>query len=170
MRFCSYCKNEFQNRSKEIGCSLKCKLLGDIRKEGDCWLFKNSSCGEYSKIRWNAKWHLAHRISYEVHNGPIPKGKWICHKCDTPKCVNPDHLFIGSASENRKDAVSKKRVPMGEANHFSKFTDIQVNEMRQLHEEGLTYERLTRIFNCSFAYVKYIMGNKIRKKEDNVAT
>lgn len=165
MRYCNQCSVEFKNFGRETGCSLKCKLLDGIKKEGDCWLYKNSSSGEYSKIRWKMKWYSAHRVSYEVHKGEIPKGKWICHKCDTPKCVNPEHLFIGSASENRKDAVSKKRVPAGEYNHFSRFTDIQVEEMRKLYDEGLTYDRLARIFNCSFTYVKYIIGNKIRQKE-----
>lgn len=164
MRFCNQCDSEFRNVGREVGCGLKCKLLNGIKREGDCWLYKNSSSGEYSKIRWKMKWYSAHRVSYEIHIGEIPKGKWICHNCDTPKCVNPEHLFVGSAKENRKDAVNKKRVPVGEKNHFSKFTDIQVEEIRSLKKEGFTYERLTRIFNCSFIYVNKILKNKIRKE------
>jgi len=153
----------------ECVCNVREKILKNIEKtEKDCWLYKKSTSGEYSKLRWEGKWHSAHRISYEAFVGPIPKSKWVCHKCDIPKCVNPVHLFIGSASDNRKDAVKKKRIPMGEQNHFTKFTDVQVEEMRLLKKEGCTYERLARIFNCSFTYVKYIMSNKIRKEDKHV--
>lgn len=145
-------------------CSPKCKLLEGIQKtDTGCWLYKNSNSGIYSKVRWEGKWHSGHRISYESFVGPVPQGLWVCHKCDTPKCINPEHLFVGSASENRRDAVNKKRIPSGEKNHFSKFTDVQVEEMRILKEEGFTYERLSRIFNCSYPYIYKIIKNTLRK-------
>lgn len=146
-------------------CNVREKILGNIEKtETDCWLYGKSTAGDYSKLRWKGKWHSAHRISYESFVGPIPKKKWVCHKCDIPKCVNPEHLFIGSASDNRKDAVNKKRVPMGESNHFSKFTNDQIKEMRFLKEEGFTHERLMKIFNCSMAYIREIVNNRLRKE------
>ena len=164
MKNCIQCNVEFYGRHCGLACSLKCKILSNIQKqENGCWIYKGATSGPYGKIRWNVKWHSAHRISYEQFVGPIQKDKWVCHKCDTPKCVNPDHLFLGSPSDNHKDAIAKKRVPIGEKSHWAKFTDKQIKEMRLLKQEGFTYERLSIIFNCSYTFVCDVIKKKIRK-------
>ncbi len=165
MKNCIECEKSFYARHSAEACCLKCKILSNIQKtDQGCWLYKKSCSGAYGKVRWQSKWYSAHRISYEQFVGKIPEGKWICHKCDTPKCVNPEHLFVGSASDNRKDAVKKRRVALGEKNHFAKFTDKQIEEMRLLNIEGFTYERLSRIFNCSYTFVYNIINNLNRIK------
>ena len=68
---------------------------------------------------------LAHRYSYVLTYGPIPPGLQVCHKCDNPKCVRPDHLFVGTASDNKQDSMNKGRHPtqQGRCNYLPKGKD-----------------------------------------------
>src|ERR1041385_5030391 len=82
--------------------------------DGACWKWRGERHAHgYSviRLRGNRKinW-LAHRLSWQIHNGPIPEGLCICHKCDNPECTNPEHLFLGTQLDNIKDCTLKKRV------------------------------------------------------------
>jgi hypothetical protein len=82
-----------------------------------CRLWKGCKPGEYGKFPEGPKGHQrAHRYSYLIHHGPVPDGLLVCHKCDTPACVAPDHLFAGTAGDNAKDRSAKQRH-RGGANH-----------------------------------------------------
>ncbi len=164
MKTCTYCNSVYQPIGSSNQCSIKCKLLANIKKtETNCWLYKNTTSGPYSKLRWNGKWYSGHRCSWEVFNGKIPDKMWVCHSCDTPKCINPDHLFVGTQSDNIKDSVKKGRFKqIGEGSHLSRFTDIQIEEMRSLRAEGFSYERLIRIFDSSWSHIYAVCKNKIR--------
>ena len=89
----------------------KVERLGD----GDCWRWMASSDGHYGHFWEKSKGRLvkAHRFAWESINGKIPSDKIICHKCDNPICVNPNHLFLGTYTDNARDMVSKGRCRNG---------------------------------------------------------
>ena len=82
--------------------------------ETGCWLWISCCNGDgYALISANGKSMRAHRLSWEMHRGPIPRGLFVLHKCDTPECVNPDHLFLGTNQDNMDDAKRKGRIRNG---------------------------------------------------------
>ncbi len=94
---------------------LICSILDRINVVGDCWIWSgwNNEDG-YGKIRINKKAYFVHRVIYSYFFGEIPLEKpCVLHKCDTPSCLNPNHLFVGTHAENMKDMKNKGRARSG---------------------------------------------------------
>jgi len=73
------------------------------------------------------KFRKGHRVSYALFRGPVTEGMMVCHTCDNPSCVNPDHLFLGTGLDNMQDKIAKgrSRVPIGEKSPHAKITEEQ---------------------------------------------
>ena len=91
----------------------------------------------------------AHRISYELSNGPIPHGMEICHHCDNPSCVNPAHLLAGTRADNARDAARKWRINFGEWVKGHKLTDTDITRIRFLYSVGVRKYEIARIYRVT---------------------
>ena len=98
---------------------------------------------------WQGK-KLAHRASWELHCGPIPNGMFVCHKCDNTTCVNPDHLFLGTRSENMFDCGRKGRAnKKGSVNGNAKLTEDDVRFIRSIPRKKYICIDLAKRFGVS---------------------
>lgn len=124
----------------------------------------------YSSVRCDGRNEMGHRLAYEVMVGPIPDGMFVCHRCDNPPCVNPEHLFVGSPAENSADMVAKGRSPRqrGEASGKARLTDDDVREMADLRREGVPLKDIAARFGVSGPHVSRILRGKRRQWTDGL--
>lgn len=102
----------------------------------------------------------SHRFSWLYFKTPIPHGYCVCHSCDNPLCVNPDHLFLGTYADNAKDMVAKRRSLRGERNHRSKLTSSDVAEIRRRHLEGEKQTMIARDYGVGLAAINHIIRGR----------
>ncbi len=137
---------------------------GIINRENGCWNVNPGVSGGYGKIQAFGKTMSYHRVSYELYNGPIPSGYMVCHKCDNPSCVNPEHLFLGTAKDNMQDKIDKGRhvaAHKGEGHHRARLTEWQVKEIKQhLSKGSMTQYELAEKYGVSQTLINNIKTGK----------
>ena len=148
------------------------RFWSKVNKAGDdeCWEWTGGCRNGYGRfvLRWCQTY--AHRISWELAFGEIPKGLCALHKCDNPPCVNPKHLFLGTKKDNTDDMIKKGRhvVLYGEETWNCKLTDAQVVEIRRrygrLGIDGETSGALAKEFGISSQYVLDLVHNVWRSQ------
>lgn len=143
--------------------SLEERFWSRVDKTGSCWLWVGARNPQgYGKVFIQGSQYMAtHRAAWTLENGPIPKGLSVLHKCDTPSCVRPSHLFTGTQSDNMRDCRSKGRIRFpdnrGEKYGAAKLTDQQVGQIRALCKASiLTHEQIAKRFNVSRTHVSAI--------------
>lgn len=149
-----------------------------------CWLWTGGTSKEgYGRIVVGGKKAGTHRVSWELHRGPIPDGLCVLHRCDTPPCVNPGHLFLGDKKANYDDMVAKGRErkarganheftkhpekssfaksgQKGSQNWQAKLREDDIFYIRQLYRSGLYQKYIARFFGISIQHVSDIVNNQ----------
>lgn len=116
-----------------------------IKKPNGCWIYGGTpGASGYGNVKVNGKQYRAARLSWELQKGEIPAGLFVCHHCDTPLCVNPDHLYLGTVVENTRDRMARKRhnCGRGEKCNFSKLNEQQARYIKSSRGKKTAYELL----------------------------
>lgn len=130
----------------------------------------------YGRIHWKGKTRRAHRVAWEFVNGEAPADLQVCHKCDTPACCNPDHLFLGTALDNQHDMIAKGRAhyaggARGERHFKCKLSDAAVAEIRAIYAAGgITTRALAKQFGVGKSTIQSIVAFNHRKHPTRLAS
>lgn len=136
-----------------------------IRSEG-CWDWKTKSRSEkyvrmdYAKGKPKISIHV---YSWKVNFGDVPKGMYVCHKCDNTRCSNPQHLFLGTAKDNNRDCVNKDRHPKGERHGNAKLTEEIVKKIRHFLKMKIVATEIARQLKVSLHAIYHIKNGKTWK-------
>jgi DNA-binding transcriptional MerR regulator len=145
----------------------------------DCWHWLDFlNADGYGHITEGNKRILAHRFSYALYKGNVPTISLVRHTCDTPACVNPDHLILGSGVDNAQDRERRGRngVHKGANSHLSKLNEQQVLIIRWLKSQGLSLDKIAALYHVSKSCVwgivnwrawKHLPNEQIRTKTND---
>lgn len=133
------------------------------------WIGSRDACGYGVLFRSNhslPRMLKAHRLSWEIHNGPITDGLHVLHRCDNPPCVNPSHLWLGTQADNNRDRDAKGRCGAkgghvadrrGAKNGNARLSDEQVAKIRERHASGESQQRIADSIGCGQSQVSRIV-------------
>lgn len=142
------------------------KFWAKVHKTDSCWVWDASGTQNgYGQFWFRGKLWLAHRVSWILANGTIPNGLFVLHACDNKPCVNPNHLYLGTNSENIKRAAQQGVLgkACGERNGHCKLTDEQVRRLLADRRSGMDRDAISEKYKISRNYV-YALSYGWRRK------
>lgn len=125
-----------------------------------CWIWTGGRVEGYGTLRTDDVDELAHRISWRLKNGNIPKKLCVLHKCDTRLCIRPGHLWLGTKAENNADMAKKGRAnrPVGVLHPKAKLNDAKIRRIRILREKGWTAMDLAEKYEVTATTIRQIVN------------
>lgn len=141
-------------------------LRARLRPEGDCLVFTGARREKgYGVTRYQGRSRSTHRLSWELHNGPIPDGLLVLHTCDNPPCCRIEHLTLGTHQDNERDAMARGRTRLrarfGSQSHSARLTDEEVTAIRALAGTA-TYTDIARRFGISKGHARLLILERRR--------
>jgi hypothetical protein len=136
-----------------------------VQKDTECWEWTAATTpAGYGKLTFYGESLAAHRVSWELSNGPIPDGLWVLHRCDNPPCVRPEHLFLGTPRDNTLDMHLKGRAGIrgarGSRNAKAKLTEEDIIRIRDRFAAGEMIVSLAVEYVVSVASVSNIVNGR----------
>jgi hypothetical protein len=126
-----------------------------------CWVWTGPLTGDgYGRIRQKPHDHKAHRIGWHLRFGAIPDGLCALHRCDNRRCVNPDHLFLGTRPDNSADMVAKRRSTRGERNPAARLRTADVIAIRRQLVGGVRTRELAASYGVSPQTIRRLRGRR----------
>jgi len=143
-----------------------------VHVSSGCWIWLGSRKEKgYGSIGLFGNGHSAraHRVAWLLSNGEIPIGLCVLHRCDTPACVNLDHLWLGTNFDNTTDMISKNRkvILSGERNGRARLTREQVAEIRHARLRGATYQALADQYGVSRSAIQWVITGRHWRNPDS---
>lgn len=136
----------------------------------ECWLWQGFRNPQgYGQFNYHKKAYRVPRLCWEIHFGAIPEGLWVLHRCDNPPCCNPNHLFLGTPTDNAQDMIQKGRrvITHGEDHPFAKLTNKQAKEIRSMYATGMYSQRkLSGLFGVSTRVIWGILQRRTYARSD----
>jgi len=144
---------------------IKERLMERITKsENGCWNWDKVTRYGYGQFWVNGTNKRVHRVAYESFIGEIPEGMCVCHTCDNPRCINPNHLWLGTTQENTADREDKGRghaqTRHGENNPRTEFTNRIVKFIKTLSELGMKQHEIAKIYKVNQSTISRILSLK----------
>jgi len=141
---------------------LRLKLFSSayLKSETNCWISSLTPSGKYPQLQVKSKLLMASRIAYSLMIGMVSINLFVCHKCDNPRCINPNHLFLGSAQDNSNDMIRKGRQNIGINNPMAQLTEEQVKNIKQRINNGETNSSIAQNFPVNHKLISKIRTGK----------
>ena len=154
-------------RKHAFFCGDECRFWSKVQKGPGCWLWtasiKDNGYGQFTTWDGERQIHVgAHVFSYCLAHGPIEAGVHVCHRCDTPPCVRPDHLFPGDHKANMEDASKKGRLCAPHPRRH-KISTADIYELRRLSAQGVTGVLLAVRYGVTEAHVSRLIKGTARQ-------
>ncbi len=177
-RFCCFaCKSYIGLKTRKKNSELtEEENIQRIKKYYEKYVVKREGCWDWNGIIEHTGYAIlgirppikAHRASWIIHYGKIPKGLLVCHNCpggDDPKCTNPEHLWLGTHKENTQDKIAKGRsnTPRGSQLKVAKLNEVQVKEIRLMLEKKVTCTEISKKYDVNIKVISRIKNRETWK-------
>ena len=140
------------------------RIWNAVNKTDSCWNWTHGKlAGGYGQVVLSKKKWTSHRLFYSAFVGPIPEGMLVCHKCDNPSCVNPEHLFLGTHLDNNRDCYAKGRMPLRYGHLATNVAKLTETQAKHIKYSDLASKELVALYGVNQSQISRIRSGKTWK-------